>query len=440
MYREDLNTHRFFQERGKSVILLGIAFLFLSSCTFQTDNRHAAQGMLSPSADYVSVPSISPPTYTPKRSIPNHLPALPLVTLTSGSTSVPTSNWGGTCEAKLTTPEQEPTPVPTFYFDATLTPARIVAYQPDRWKKYEVEGMTAGRVRAIDMDFSGKLWVAVADGISLFSFDGKEWVNHKLAGLDEYDAGMIAVDSDGCVWVGGSARTDDIYSTRIFRFDGSSWEVIDGGGQSISSIVVDPGNGVWFGSYNDNFDDLPEPLIRLQDGERFAYPKEDVGSNAIYDMVIESNGILWLYTEEGLVQFDGQTWKMLPSGKFWHTQNHERWLGKNLALAPDGALWFTSAGLGITRLKDDTWSNYQYPEIAGASVPRDLVVTRDGQIWISYWDQQGGGGGIARFDGKTWEIYKGMPFIMAYGLFESPDGALWIGTERGLYRYMPLKN
>ena len=55
-------------------------------------------------------------------------------------------------------------------------------------------------------------------------------------------------------------------------------------------------------------------------------------------------------------------------------------------------------------------------------------------IWFGTW-----GGGLSLFDGvDTWTNYTtadGLPGNVIYALAESPDGILWIGTNRGVAAY-----
>ena len=45
------------------------------------------------------------------------------------------------------------------------------------------------------------------------------------------------------------------------------------------------------------------------------------------------------------------------------------------------------------------------------------------------------GKGASRFDGKTWATYRSHNNVYAIAL--APDGAVWLGTDRGASRYLP---
>ena len=59
-----------------------------------------------------------------------------------------------------------------------------------------------------------------------------------------------------------------------------------------------------------------------------------------------------------------------------------------------------------------------------------MVVDDKGVVWCGPW-----GGGLSRFDGKTWTTYtthEGLPGNHVFMLKISKDGKLWIGTNKGL--------
>jgi hypothetical protein len=61
-----------------------------------------------------------------------------------------------------------------------------------------------------------------------------------------------------------------------------------------------------------------------------------------------------------------------------------------------------------------------------------LAVDSQGVVWAGTW-----GGGLSRFDGKTWTQYtvaEGLPGNHVFMLHIDPKGVMWIGTNNGLAR------
>jgi len=183
-------------------------------------------------------------------------------------------------------------------------------------------------------------------------------------------------------------------------------------------------------------------------------------------------GDVWLATWDGVNRIHGSP----DDPGSWTTYNTgdglaNRWVYA-VQVGPDGALWFGTEG-GLSRLKDGAWTTWRHADGLGGPNPRGLkasarpgfgalhpgehshdlttldtsgaetynedyvfsllVDRRDGALWVGTW-----GGGVARFDGWTFENHTtddGLAGNVVYSIAQGPDGALWFGTNPGLSRY-----
>ena len=106
---------------------------------------------------------------------------------------------------------------------------------------------------------------------------------------------------------------------------------------------------------------------------------------------------------------------------------------RDLAFAPDGALWAaTDSGVIRWDLATGTPRRYSVADGLGADYVLAVAVAPDGAVWA------GTGGGVSRFDGRTWQNYTaddGLPHNVIYALAVGPDGVVWAGTEAGAGRF-----
>src|SRR5580693_4549454 len=67
-----------------------------------------------------------------------------------------------------------------------------------------------------------------------------------------------------------------------------------------------------------------------------------------------------------------------------------------------------------------------------ANVINDILQTRDGFLWIATYT------GLTRFDGQhfTQADFPNL-IINVHSMAEGPDGDLWLGTARGIFRVSP---
>jgi PAS domain S-box-containing protein len=152
---------------------------------------------------------------------------------------------------------------------------------------------------------------------------------------------------------------------------------------------------------------------------------------AIYAIAQTPDGYLWIGTEFGLVRFDGVRtleWqppndKQLPGGPI-----------RSLLTARDGRLWI-GTGEGVASWKDGKLTHY--PELDRAYI-LSLLEDHEGTIWAA--------GTVGNAEGRLCAIRAGR--VECYGtggslgkylpsLFEDRMGTLWVGTDKGVWRWRP---
>jgi ligand-binding sensor domain-containing protein len=202
---------------------------------------------------------------------------------------------------------------------------------------------------------------------------------------------------------------------------------------------------------------------------------DGLGDAFVYGAVKASNGDLWVATWSGANRIRGGALKDRSKWDLFTVENTKGGLPNDwvygLAEGRHGEMWLATEG-GLARYQDGKWDHWNHSNGQGAAFelvkddikfnndpaatsvhharqkeemglqgisvaynPNYIValqVDRDGVVWCGTW-----GGGLARFDGKTWRNYTvkdGLPGNHVFMLHQDADGALWIGTNNGLAR------
>ena len=143
----------------------------------------------------------------------------------------------------------------------------------------------------------------------------------------------------------------------------------------------------------------------------------------VYGVEVGKNGDIWFATESGLARYkDG----------VWENWQHKDGLGAPFEVVRD-AIQFTSDPAKASKHHAQQKSEQGLDSVDVAYNPNYIIslkVDKDGIVWCGTW-----GGGLARFDGKTWRNYTtadGLPGNHIFMLYIDPQNTLWAGTSRGL--------
>lgn len=152
-----------------------------------------------------------------------------------------------------------------------------------------------------------------------------------------------------------------------------------------------------------------------------------IHDNAIHAVLAESNGLVWVGTDNGLARFDGSTWVIYDSVNSDLPSNYVRCIARGL----DGRLWVGTFTGGLAAFDG---SNWQVWDTGNSPLPenhvRSLGIDSSGVIWV------GTVYGLGRFDGvSTWEIFNQFNSVLysnnISALYVTGVDSFWAGTING---------
>jgi ligand-binding sensor domain-containing protein len=311
----------------------------------------------------------------------------------------------------------------------------FVAYRHD---SDNADTLSGDVIRAVYVDSQGNLWAGT------FS-EGLNVLRRERPGLYRYvrdpknDASLIhdatlsfLEDRDGVLWVGteeGGVHRFDPETGRLTRFRN--------GRAAILCLHQDRRGRIWVGTYLAGLS-LFDPAT----GRFTPYVVgEDLRDDVVWAIDEDSAGVLWLATDNGLVELDTDARKVTryrqdPANPDSVVNNFVRKLYRD----DDGALWFgTFNGLGCLRqghflqFRNDPAN----PRSLIHNSVHEIFKDRSGRYWLGTL-----GGGLARFDPKAGTFIgygrkEGLPSSVVYGMLEDDRGLLWLSTTRGLCQFDP---
>jgi signal transduction histidine kinase/ligand-binding sensor domain-containing protein len=156
---------------------------------------------------------------------------------------------------------------------------------------------------------------------------------------------------------------------------------------------------------------------------------EGLPQNSILALAQTPDGYLWGGTWEGLVRFDGVRFTVFDEANTPALPDRSI---RSLALDRDGTLWIGTPQ-GVARLREGTFSRVEVPGDSPLIHIIDLLVARDGSLWVATEDR-----GISRLSGgrlQTWTTAQGLASDEMLALAEDAAGTVWVGGAGGLQRW-----
>lgn len=174
--------------------------------------------------------------------------------------------------------------------------------------------------------------------------------------------------------------------------------------------------------------------------------KDGLLSNLIYSSAIDGLGHLWFgcKSPNGVTMFDGKKWQNFTSGNYGIASGHI-W---DIVADDCGNLWFATAGGGLSKYDGTSWKNYTMLDGLAGNYVYTVKIGPDGRVWCGCAPRPDvivQEGGVSIFDGKGFENYtsdysqgqyvgsgnSGLCDNRVYSITFDESGNAWFGTKGG---------
>ena len=190
---------------------------------------------------------------------------------------------------------------------------------------------------------------------------------------------------------------------------------------------------------------LPVPAVQPMYFEHLT-TRDGLSQSTINGILQDSQGYIWLATENGLDRYDGDSIR-----EYRRARGGEHGLASDYiwSMAEDakGDLWLATDGGGVARWdrRTEQFQLFRHdarnPRTLASDAVRTLLIDSRGRIWAGTLDQ-----GLDVLDPKTGDVRhyrhrdadpRSLAADAVYALYADRRGRIWVGTDGGLSRYEP---
>ena len=299
----------------------------------------------------------------------------------------------------------------------------------DAWRSFtQMEGLPSSYIDDVLDDPPSGIWVGTTGGLSHGKFSNGTWNWSDVSIPGAAWVSELVRAKDGAVWM----ITDRHY---LVRYDPAARTVRRLGplGEGPYHIRIDSNGRLWIADHGGI---LVGPAETRLEAFESILPSNASPSTTFTRTLEDASGNLWLGSMSGLFRKSGGKWfhydksNGLSALRIW-----------GLALSPQGELWVAYSDLkGMDRVRVSGEAvkveNFDHSNGLPDDHVNSIEFDRKGQMWVLN-DR-----GMALRRGDSW-LQFGRPDGLiasdtAAGAFaDAHDGAIWVGTSRGLSRYQP---
>jgi ligand-binding sensor domain-containing protein/two-component sensor histidine kinase len=333
------------------------------------------------------------------------------------------------------------------------------------------QGITDRVINAITQDAQGFIWIASIDGLT--RYDGynaivyRHQTNNSFS-VSDNEVYALCADDDGFLWIGtrnGLSRYDAKHD-RFETFLHDSTDPSSLAANEIFCLAKDTHGNLWIGTYNGGLD----KLVKTGTGKGYKnsgynflhYRHNEKDSNSlsndqVFSVCFDKSGRAWVGTSHGVNIIDTAGKKI---SRLYAESGNKNSISFNtvnkIIAAEDGTVWLCGKNmLDNVSFENDTDKKISVKHVLPLLIHHqnknewainDFMIDRYNNYWVATNDEGvlkcsiGKEGKIKSVDNFTSRQSDfSLANTTAFSFYEDNAGVIWIGTAKGISKYIPAK-
>jgi ligand-binding sensor domain-containing protein/signal transduction histidine kinase len=317
----------------------------------------------------------------------------------------------------------------------------------------------AGGIAAMDADAAGDLWLLHENGLAVRARDGAtadpepgvtvpSLVRSRSGTLWRVHGGKLlsvgarapaptsnpaghdfivraCASREGGLWLAGGERV------RRWHADGREqvWGQVPWGKAFVTAMLESADGSIWVGTLDQGLFVLSAPSAstgRAAGGYLRFTRTNGLAHDWVRSLGQDREGTVWIGTSGGVCAARERRVRMIAAP--------DAWKGRTVLTVSPGAgdsVWMGTEGAGLYRMSQGQWTRFGESEGLTNLFVWSVLEDSRGRVWAGTW-----GGGLFRLEGKRF-VHPPMlagENVPVCALLATQEGALWAGTQRGLWR------
>lgn len=298
----------------------------------------------------------------------------------------------------------------------------------DSWESYTMSsGLNDNLVWDQLRDKHGRLWIATEQGLNWIDAGGSEPRTWHAPGIEFKRVSALTTATDGAIWAGSSSGTLVRIDARTLL--AQQWKI-----PAVYRMLTDRLGNIWVATAEGLFQINQRKW--MHGPHRIDAPAFGKAVQLFSDLALDSSGNVWAAAQQGVFELSASGWIQLDLGRSGAHPDV-------ITFDKQGNLWTAGPSQKLMRMRPmgggvAQWETYERPEILSDQIVAMLTDSR-GWIWV------GQDAGISVFDGTEWHSFTredGLVWndVNSNALREDTDGSILIGTSGGLAHLLNPKS
>lgn len=187
----------------------------------------------------------------------------------------------------------------------------------------------------------------------------------------------------------------------------------------VNAVVNQPGVGLWVSTYGNG-------VYLLNEVKSQIFREEELGSNSIYALFLDSRNRLWMGTSQGVLYCENGAFTQVYQSDIEDSRFH------TFAEDHDGVIWVTSRAEGVWRYEGGQLQRVTEIDGVPLGVVDSFYKDERGSFWLGFET-----GKLMRRHAGKWFTYDESCGLAGYSwgaMVEDTEGDLWLTSDKGIIR------